>query len=108
MFKHIISAVAFGAAAGYISMALAADMTVHQKDKKFSDAEISVKKGDTVTFQNDDEVTHNVFSQSPGMGFDLKTQKPGQSSQVKFDRAGKAEVRCAIHPQMKMIVNVTE
>ena len=108
MFKHILPALAFGIVAGYISVALAATTTIEQKDKKFSQTEITVKKGDTVAFKNDDDITHNVFSTTSGMGFDLRTQKPGQTSEVTFDRVGKAEVRCAIHPQMKMYVNVTE
>jgi plastocyanin len=106
MFRKLVSAVAFGVVAGYVSVAFAANVTMVQKDKKFAESEITVKKGDTVVFKNEDDITHNVFSRTPGMTFDLKTQQAGQSSDVKFDQVGKAEVRCAIHPQMKLIVNV--
>lgn len=84
----------------------ATETTVVQKDKKFSADEVTVKAGDSVVFKNDDPITHNVFSQTPGMSFELKTQKAGESSAIKFDKAGVAEVRCAIHPQMKMRVKV--
>ena len=86
--------------------ARAATVEVEQKDKKFSVATITINKGDTVTFHNNDPYTHNVFSATPGMAFELKTQKAGQSSDVKFDNAGEADVQCAIHPQMKMKVVV--
>jgi len=81
--------------------------TVTQKDKKFSETEVTIKAGQSVTFANQDLVTHNVYSKTPGMAFDLKTQKVGESSVIKFDTEGEAEVLCAIHPQMKMNGKVT-
>jgi len=82
-------------------------VTVEQENKKFSETEVTVKQGQTVTFANKDTVTHNVYSKTPGMAFDLRTQKVGESSEIKFDSVGEADVRCAIHPQMKMKVKVT-
>jgi plastocyanin len=108
MFKQLTTAVLFGAIVGYATVAYAANHTVIQKDKKFAEAEITVSKGDSVFFKNDDAITHNVFSMTPGMSFDLKTQKPGEASEIKFAKAGRAEVKCAIHPQMKMFVTVAE
>ena len=91
-----------------VGIAHAEGTTVYQEDKKFSDAEVTIKAGQTVIFANKDPITHNVYSKTPGMSFDLKTQKPGESSEVKFDHAGESEVQCAIHPQMKMKIKVTE
>jgi plastocyanin len=88
--------------------ARAGGVEVFQEGKKFSEAEVSIKRGESVTFTNKDPVTHNVFSSTPGMAFDLRTQQPGESSTVTFDHAGEAEVHCAIHPQMKMKVKVTD
>jgi plastocyanin len=82
------------------------DLTVYQEGKKFSETEVTVKAGETVTFTNKDPVTHNVYSDTSGMSFDLKTQKPGTSTTITFDHAGLAMVHCAIHPQMEMKVNV--
>jgi plastocyanin len=104
MFRTALIAAASMVAAA--SIAYAAASPVFQEDKKFSTDEVTISKGDTVTFTNKDEFTHNVYSTTPGMSFELKTQKPGDTSEVKFDRAGVAEVRCAIHPQMKMKVIV--
>lgn len=80
--------------------------TIHQKGKRFSQAELTVKAGDQVTFLNDDDVTHNVFSMSPSHKFNLKTQAPGASSTTSFAEAGTLEVRCAFHPTMKLRVVV--
>jgi plastocyanin len=92
--------------AGLASPARAESVTVFQEGKKFSEAEVTIKVGDTVTYTNKDPITHNVYSSTPGLAFDLKTQKPGASSEIKFDHAGEAAVQCAIHPQMKMTVKV--
>jgi len=89
------------------SHAWAQGATVNQQDKKFSESEVSIKVGQTVTFANKDLVTHNVYSKTPGLAFDLKTQKAGESSVIKFDNEGEADVQCAIHPQMKMKVKVS-
>jgi len=79
---------------------------VDQKDRQFALAELTVKPGDTVTFKNADEVTHNVFSVTPGMEFDIRRQAPGGSSTVPFPKEGVVEVRCSIHPKMKLMVTV--
>jgi plastocyanin len=89
-----------------LSPARADGVTVFQEGKKFSEAEVTVKVGEAVTFSNKDPITHNVYSSTSGMSFDLKTQKAGESTTITFDHAGEAEVHCAIHPQMVMKVKV--
>ncbi len=85
---------------------LAADHEINQQDRHFSQTEITIKVGDTISFKNSDEVTHNVFSTTPGMEFDLHRQAPGASSTIPFNKAGDAEVDCSIHPRMKLLVHV--
>jgi plastocyanin len=101
-----------GGALALAGLAYATDQirkhVVDQKDRAFSTKEISVKVGEAIVFQNSDEVTHNVFSNSKANAFVIKTQKPGESSAVEFKEPGTTEVRCAIHPGMKLVVNVTE
>jgi plastocyanin len=89
-----------------VSPALAEEHKIIQKDRTFSQTEITIKRGDTVIFKNADDVTHNVFSVSPGMEFDIRRQAPGGSSTVPFEKEGVAEVRCSIHPKMKLIITV--
>jgi plastocyanin len=79
---------------------------VGQKGKQFSAAKLTLRRGDTIRFVNDDTVTHNVFSKSPTAPFNLKLQPPGGSQDVRFERPGTALVRCAIHPMMRLEVTV--
>jgi plastocyanin len=84
----------------------AGEVVVDQKDKAFSRSEVSLRSGDRIVFRNQDTVVHNLYSVSPGFEFEIKTQLPGQSAEERFSGHGEAEVRCAIHPQMKLKVKV--
>jgi plastocyanin len=86
--------------------AFAADHEVLQKDKKFSKANLTVKVGDTVSFRNEDPFAHNVFSLSDVKTFDLGSYPKGQAKSVTFDKPGTVEIECAIHPDMKVVVEV--
>jgi plastocyanin len=86
--------------------ACAADFTVVQKDKKFSQTKLALKLGDTVNFKNEDPFAHNIFSLSDTKSFDLGSYPKGQSKSVTFDKAGTIEIECAIHPEMKLSVEV--
>ncbi|HEY8156352.1 MAG TPA: plastocyanin/azurin family copper-binding protein [Myxococcota bacterium] len=101
----------FAISMALVGLALAAparagDVLVIQKDKTFSQQEITIRSGDRVVFRNEDSVVHNLYSTSPGFEFEIKTQLPGQSADERFDGKGEADVRCAIHPQMKLRVKV--
>lgn len=89
------------------SFTFAAEVKIIQKDKKFDKKELTIEPGDVVLFQNDEkDITHNVFSLGPKNAFELKTQAPGTGSPVTFKEEGVTEVECAIHPGMKLKVNV--
>ncbi len=94
--------------AGLSTGAIAATEVVHQKGRLFSTDSITVKKGEMLTFLNDDTVPHNIMSASQGNEFNLGSQPPGSSTDVTFKEAGDATVICAIHPRMKMTVKVVE
>jgi plastocyanin len=68
--------------------------------------ELEVRVGDRVTFVNGDTVTHNVYSETKGMEFEIELQPPGRKDTVSFARPGTVEVRCAIHSGMKLRVDV--
>jgi plastocyanin len=86
--------------------ALAAEHVVAQKDKAFGTKTLAIKVGDSVAFRNDDSFSHNIFSLTDAMPFDLGTYGGGQSKSVTFAKAGKFEIECAIHPDMRMLINV--
>jgi plastocyanin len=84
---------------------------VEQKDKQFvykgeKVATLQIKVGDVVEFKNVDPYFHNVFSLSDINMFDLGSYAQGKSKSVKFEKRGKIEIECAIHPQMHMTIEV--
>jgi len=81
---------------------------VGQKNKTFSVALLLIKPGDQVIFENDDQITHNVYSTHKGGSFNLKAQAPGVSTSVTFASQGTYEIRCAFHPKMKLSVIVKQ
>ncbi len=93
---------------GLSAGALAANLTITQKGRLFSSESITIKKGESVTFANDDTVPHNIVSASKGNEFNLGSQPPGAATDVTFKETGEAQVICAIHPRMKMIVKITD
>ncbi len=86
--------------------ARAEEHTVSQRNKSFTVKKLKVKVGDTVKFANDDSFAHNVFSLSPAKSFDTGSFGNGQTKQVSFDKPGKVEVECAIHPDMRLDIEV--
>ncbi|MDH4450228.1 MAG: methylamine utilization protein [Rhodoferax sp.] len=88
------------------TQAWAGDVVIDQKDKQFSKKALKVKVGDTVEFRNSDPFAHNIFSLSDTKAFDLGSYPQGQSKKVTFDKAGKVEVECSIHPSMQMVIEV--
>ncbi len=106
-FSIIIGTCALLAAIG----AQAADVTIMQKDKSFvvngkQVEKLTIKKGDTVHFKNQDPFFHNIFSLSELKTFDLGSYPAGESRSVTYTKAGKAEIECAIHPQMYLELEV--
>lgn len=86
--------------------AQAAEHVVSQKGRAFSVKQLSVKQGDSIKFVNEDPFAHNVFSLSEVKSFDLGSHGQGTVKSVVMDKAGTVEVECAVHPDMKMIVDV--
>ncbi len=84
----------------------AASVTITQKNRSFSQSEITVAPGDSVEFRNDDDTAHSVLSITPGHEFDLKIQRPGEAKSIAVDKPGTIEVGCDIHPKMHLIINV--
>lgn len=97
---------AFIALATVATAACAKDYVVEQKDKQFSQKKLKVKVGDSVDFRNADPYFHNIYSLSDTKSFDLGSYPQGQSKRVTFDKAGKVDIECSIHPNMQMEIEV--
>jgi plastocyanin len=83
--------------------AFAADKVIIQKGRAFNPKEVSIDRGDTLTFTNEDEFIHQMYA---GDLFDSDEKRPGQKLTETFSRTGTFEVRCHIHPKMKLVVRV--
>jgi plastocyanin len=86
--------------------AYAGEHVVNQKNKAFSIKRLVVQAGDSVKFVNDDPFAHNIFSLSDIKSFDLGSYGQGLSKAVLMDKPGTVEVECAVHPDMKLVVEV--
>ncbi len=100
-------ATASAVAANLVLAQVGATVTVVQREIAFMPDRIEVKAGSTVIFVNDDRFGHNVYSETPGADFDIGRQPAGQRTPVVFRRSGSFEVRCRIHPKMRLDVVVT-
>ena len=92
--------------AGFLGLASAEDIKINQADKAFVPQSVTVKAGDTVDFVNGDTVTHNVYTRGSPDDFSLGAMKPGEEKAVTLSTPGTYDVKCAIHPKMKMTVIV--
>lgn len=72
----------------------------------FSPATITVKKGTSVTWTNNDSVSHTVTGNNGGPN--SSTLGNGQSYSFTFNTTGTFKYICAIHPSMTGTVIVTE
>ena len=86
--------------------ARAEEFVVSQKNKAFSVSTLKIKAGDSVSFRNEDPFFHNIFSLSEVQTFDLGSYPQGQARKATFAKPGKVEVECAIHPIMKLTIEV--
>ena len=78
---------------------------VTMKDIEFNPASVTVKKGGTVTWTNDDSVGHDVTADSFKSG-DAGGIQSGQMFKHTFDKAGTFKYVCTVHPGMKGTVTV--
>jgi plastocyanin len=74
----------------------------------FSPADITVKKGTTVTWTNKDSITHTVTENDGQTGPDSGDLAPGKTYSFTFNTVGTFKYHCAIHPEMLGTVTVTD
>jgi plastocyanin len=82
------------------------ESTIMIQNFAFSPASITVAKGTTVTWVNEDSVNHQVVSDS-GAVFTSTSLPKGGSYSFNFNNPGTYPYHCSIHPSMKGAVIVT-
>ena len=102
-----VAVMAVGLAVGVPGTALAAEHEVSVEKYTFSPAELHVRKGDTVTWVNNEKrVSHSVLL--IGRSEESERFFPGEKWSRAFPEAGRYEYRCGPHPEMLGVVIVEE
>ena len=85
-------------------------VSVSLKNIAFAPKSVTVKKGGTVKWTNDDSVGHDVTKESgPGPKFKSGPaggMQQGDTFQQKFTTPGTIKYECTVHPNMKASVTV--
>ena len=76
--------------------------TVYMKDSKFSKPNLIILAGETVTWVNNDNITHTVTSDDDR--FHSGNMQPGAVFRYTFNEIGDYHYRCIDHPAMTGIV----
>ncbi len=89
---------------------MVAPNTVVIDNLDFQQKEITVKKGETVTWKNQDTAKHNVVFDDSSVGTVENSKLVGNGEELKFtfDKAGEFSYFCSPHPFMKAKIIVTE
>jgi len=69
---------------------------------------LAIPVGSTVTFPNDDPISHNLFSLSANNSFDLGLYRRGGGKSRSFDTPGLVNVYCNVHPGMSSVIQVMD
>lgn len=92
---------------GFPAAVAAAEHAVVIEKYTFSPAELRIRKGDTVTWANNEKrVSHSVLF--IGRSEESERFFPGEKWSRVFPEAGRFEYRCGPHPEMLGVVIVEE
>jgi plastocyanin len=95
-----------GLVIGAATITYASELVIGQKGRLFSPGTVTIQAGESLVFQNDDAVSHHVYSSTKGQEFDLETVGPGKRMSRTFSKKGRVDVRCGLHPGMRLVVSV--
>ena len=81
--------------------------TVAIKEFAFAPGNVTIKVGATITWTNSDQDPHTVTSSGTGGPLKSPTLNTGDSYKYTFDKPGRYDYLCTIHPFMTATVVVT-
>ncbi len=82
--------------------------TMTTRSKAFLPHILAVPAGSTINFPNEDPISHNLFSLTPGHTFDLGLYRKGPGKAQKFEEPGVVNIYCNVHPNMSAVVHVMQ
>lgn len=83
-------------------------VTISQQNKEFVPYVTAVRMGTAISFPNQDNILHNVYSFSKAKRFELPLYKDKAPEPVVFDKPGVVVLGCNIHDWMVAYVYVLE
>jgi plastocyanin len=86
----------------------ASTFSMTTRSKTFLPHVLAVPAGSTISFPNEDPISHNLFSLTPGYTFDLGLYRKGPGKTHRFEEPGVVNVYCNIHPNMSAVVHVMD
>ena len=100
-------AMAMASTAGALApeVAQAASVTVTISNYTFVPAKVTIHPGDTVIWRNQDSMPHTATALD-SKSIDTGAIDPGASASSVFTKAGVYAYHCAIHPDMRGMVDV--
>jgi len=72
--------------------------TIRPAEGRFEPELLTIARGQTVRFSNEEGTYHQIFSSSAGNEFDVGLLKTGEARDVALDHAGVVRVYCKLHP----------
>ncbi|MCA9346585.1 cupredoxin domain-containing protein [Candidatus Saccharibacteria bacterium] len=87
---------------------LVGSVSISIRNFAYSREKITIKKGSTITWANEDSMAHTVTSTSSSDSFDSGTLEKGQTFSKTFNSVGTFDYFCSFHSSMKAEVVVVE
>lgn len=81
---------------------------IYTHNKQFEPESMVIPTGSTISFPNQDEILHNVFSVTPKSSFDLGIYGEGKSAEYTFKQTGLVLINCNVHHAMQANVLVID
>ena len=83
-------------------------LVVTQKNKSFAPYVAVTQKGQSIAFENQDNITHHIYSVSGGNRFDFKIKSGHSKSTQQLNHAEEVAMGCNIHDWMSGYVLVVD
>lgn len=87
---------------------LVGSVSISIRNLAYSREKITIKKGSTITWTNEDSMAHTVTSTSSSDSFDSGTLEKDQTFSKTFNSVGTFDYFCSFHSSMKAEVVVVE
>jgi len=84
------------------SQSVASSGAINIKNMMFTPSQISIQKGGTVTWTNNDNIVHTVVDDLRNIGGPSSGDiQPGGTYSFTFNKTGSFQYHCSIHPSMR-------